>query len=78
MGKLYRSTTDSKLAGVCGGLAKKFGIDATIIRIIWIAAVILGGFGAILYLIMWLIMPKEDVKKEYAERMKDKLNNRNN
>lgn len=58
MEKLYR-TKDRKIAGVCGGLAKKFGIDATIMRIIWVAAVLLGGFGVILYLIMWLIMPEE-------------------
>ena len=34
--KLYRSKTDVKLAGVCGGLAEYFDIDVTIIRILWI------------------------------------------
>lgn len=37
--KLYRSLTDRKISGVCGGIAKYFGIDATIVRLIWTLAV---------------------------------------
>ena len=43
--KLYRSRTDKKLAGVCGGVAKFFGIDSTIIRLIWVLAVLFAGSG---------------------------------
>ena len=55
--KLTRSA-DRKLAGVCGGIANFFGLDPTIIRIIWILCIFLGGFGILAYLIMWLIMPE--------------------
>ena len=58
--KLYRSNTDKMLAGVCGGLAQYFGIDSTIIRLIFALLVLFGaGSGIILYIIMALIMPLE-------------------
>ncbi|MCO1578200.1 PspC domain-containing protein [Crossiella sp. SN42] len=58
--KLRRSRTDKMLAGVCGGIGKLLGIDAAIIRIVLVAATLLGfGTGAIIYLICWLIMPEE-------------------
>lgn len=58
-GKLYLSDTDKKIAGVCGGLAAYFGIDATIIRIIWFIAAVCYGSGIILYLAFWLIVPRQ-------------------
>jgi len=51
---------NGKIAGVCGGLASYFGFDATIIRIIWLILVFGAGTGILLYLIMWIVMPKED------------------
>jgi len=57
--KLYLSDTDKKIAGVCGGLADYFGIDATIIRIIWFVLAFGYGTGLILYLAFWLIVPRE-------------------
>jgi phage shock protein PspC (stress-responsive transcriptional regulator) len=58
--KLYRSTTDKMLAGVCGGLAQYFGIDATIVRLIFALLVFFGvGSGIVLYIILALIMPLE-------------------
>lgn len=56
--KLYRSAVDKKLAGVCGGLAEYFGVDATIVRIAWIVFMFMGGAGILLYLIMMLVMPQ--------------------
>ena len=41
--KLYRSRTDRKLAGVCGGLAKYFNADATLIRVLFVVLALLGG-----------------------------------
>jgi len=58
--KLYLSNTDKKIAGVCGGLAEYFGIDATIIRIIWFVLVFGYGTGLLLYLAFWLIVPREN------------------
>jgi phage shock protein C len=57
--KLYRSKTDRKLAGVCGGLARYFNIDATLIRVLFILLAVLGGSGLVLYVAMWIIVPKE-------------------
>ncbi len=58
--KLYRSNTDKMLTGVCGGLAQYFGIDSTVVRLIFALLVFFGaGSGIILYIIMALIMPLE-------------------
>jgi phage shock protein C len=57
--KLYRSKTDRKLAGVCGGLARYFNIDATLIRVLFVLLAVLGGSGLVLYVAMWIIVPKE-------------------
>jgi phage shock protein C len=57
--KLYRSKTNRKLAGVCGGLAQYFNIDATLIRVLFVLLAVLGGSGLVLYLAMWIIVPKE-------------------
>ncbi len=56
--KLYLSETDKKIAGVCGGLAEYFGIDSTVVRILWVLLSIFFGSGIIAYLIAWLLIPK--------------------
>ncbi len=58
--KLYRSSTDKKVCGVCGGLAEYFGCDSTIVRVIVALAMLLLGFlfgGLIVYFVLALIMP---------------------
>ena len=57
--KLYRSRTDKKMAGVCGGIAKFFGIDSTIIRLIWVLAVLFVGTGLLLYILCAFLFPEE-------------------
>ena len=56
--KLVRSA-NKKLAGVCGGWAEYFGLDASIVRIIWLICVLFGGCGLLAYLIMWIVMPEK-------------------
>lgn len=59
--RLMRSATDRKIAGVCGGIAEYFGIDSTVVRLIWVLAIILPItlIPAIIgYFAAWLIMPK--------------------
>lgn len=58
--KLYKSSTDKKLCGVCGGIANYMDLDPTIMRIIWLFLCLVGGGGVILYLICALIMPNEE------------------
>ncbi len=59
--RLTRSASDRKIAGVCGGLAEYFGVDATPIRLLWAILSILCGAiigGVIAYLIVWIIVPR--------------------
>ena len=55
--KLYRSRTDRKLGGVCGGLAEYFNLDPTLIRVLFIILAVLGGSGVVIYLAMWILVP---------------------
>ena len=58
--RLYRSTKNKIIAGVCGGLAEYFGVDPVIVRIIWVAFLLLSfGIAVIIYLILWLVVPKK-------------------
>jgi phage shock protein PspC (stress-responsive transcriptional regulator) len=59
--RLMRSTTDRKIAGVCGGVAEYFEIDSAIVRMIWVVVVLLPipfvpAF--IGYFVAWLVMPE--------------------
>ena len=59
--KLHRSTTDKKLLGVCGGLAEYFGLDSTLMRIIWVLVTLFTGIGLtliVVYFVMGLIVPE--------------------
>ncbi len=57
--KLYRSTTDKKLAGICGGIAEYFDIDSTLLRLIWVLVVIFSGIfpGVLVYILAIFIVP---------------------
>ncbi len=57
--RLMRSRKDEKIAGVCGGLAEYLEVDSTLVRLIWLAAALFVGWGAIAYLIAWIIIPRE-------------------
>ena len=57
--KLYRSKTNRQLAGVCGGLAEHFNLDATLIRVLFVLLAVLGGSGVVLYIALWIIVPRE-------------------
>ncbi|HLM23141.1 MAG TPA: PspC domain-containing protein [Propionibacteriaceae bacterium] len=55
--KLYRSRNQRMVAGVCGGLADYFNIDATVIRVLFLVLAVFGGTGLVVYLVMWIIVP---------------------
>lgn len=57
--KLYRSRIDAKVAGVCGGIGEYFGIDPTIVRLVWAIFILLGGTGLLLYGVCMVIIPAE-------------------
>lgn len=61
--RLYLSEKDKKIGGVCGGIAEYFEIDSTIVRLVWILFTLFSmGFGIILYLIAWIIIPSRHKK----------------
>ena len=56
--RLTRSTTDHVIAGVCGGLGEYLGVDATLIRIVWVLSVLFAGFGVLPYVVLWIVLPE--------------------
>jgi phage shock protein PspC (stress-responsive transcriptional regulator) len=60
--RLYRSRKDRMLFGVCGGLGKFFGIDSTIIRIIFVLMAF-AGFGILAYIVIAIVAPMEESQK---------------
>lgn len=56
--KLYKSSSDKVLAGVCGGIGEYFAIDAVIVRLLWVVFTLMGGAGLIAYIIAAVIMPE--------------------
>jgi phage shock protein C len=57
--RLYRSRHDQIIGGVCGGISEYFGIDAVLIRLLAVAAILVGGGGLMAYIIMWIVIPEE-------------------
>lgn len=58
--RFYLSTTDKKLGGVCGGIAAYFNIDSLLVRIGFLLLLFGYGCGLLLYILLWLLAPKEN------------------
>lgn len=61
--KLYRSRTDRSIAGICGGLADFFHVDATVMRLLMLFLIIFGGLSIWAYIILWIIIPEQPAPK---------------
>ena len=59
--KLYKSNQNKMLDGVCGGIAEYFGIDPTVVRLIWALFSLMGGCGIRAYIIAAIIIPRNPV-----------------
>ena len=57
--RLTRMEEGRMIAGVCVGLGRYLGIDATVVRLIFVLLALFAAGGLLLYLILWLIMPME-------------------
>lgn len=68
--RLYRDTDDKVLGGVCSGVASYFGIDPTIVRLLF-AIITFGGFGTgfLIYLALWILLPKQSLRGRSARRL---------
>ena len=60
--RLYRSQSDKKIAGVCGGIAEYFNIDPTIVRLLWLILVFCFGGGLVAYLLAVIVIPYRPVQ----------------
>ena len=58
--QFFLSKTDKKIAGVCGGLAEYFSVDAMIIRVIFVVLALGGSLGFWLYILLWLFAPNRN------------------
>ncbi|HST40553.1 MAG TPA: PspC domain-containing protein, partial [Conexibacter sp.] len=66
--RLERSLDDRVIAGVCAGVARYANVDATIVRVVAVALLAFGGFGAFAYLAAWLLVPEEGQRKPLLGR----------
>lgn len=63
--RLYRSRRVRVLGGVAGGLAKYFNLDPILVRVLFVIITILHGFGVLLYVILWIVVPEEPFEIAY-------------
>ncbi|MEV0252184.1 PspC domain-containing protein [Nocardia sp. NPDC050712] len=57
--RLTRSTHDKWIAGVCGGLAEYFGWSPNVVRLLFVLSCLLPGPQFVVYLVLWLVIPKK-------------------
>ncbi len=62
MKKLFKSSTDKKICGICGGLGEYFGIDSTLIRLAWVVFTFFAGSGILAYIIAAIVIPSDSEK----------------
>jgi phage shock protein PspC (stress-responsive transcriptional regulator) len=67
--RLYRDADSKVIGGVCSGLSKYLGIDVVVVRIIWLILFFIFGSGLLLYIILWVIIPKAVTASEKLEMM---------
>lgn len=65
--KLYKSSNDKVLAGVCGGIGEYFAVDTVIIRLLWVVFTLMGGAGLIAYIIAAIIIPSNPSYSDAAD-----------
>ena len=73
--KLTRSRSNKMIAGVCGGLAQQFNVDANLLRVLFVLAGIFLQFGWLIYVALWLLLPYEDGGPTGLESLKRQFSN---
>lgn len=69
--KLVRKTDDKMIAGVASGIADYFGVDVTLIRVLLVVTAVFGGFGLVVYIVMWILVPEEGSGRAMIDNMVD-------
>jgi phage shock protein C len=62
--RIFLSDSNKKIGGVCGGFGEYFGIDPTVVRLVWILLTLLDGIGLLAYIIAWIVIPKRSSCKD--------------
>ena len=65
--RLYRSPTEHRIAGICGGLAEYFNVDPVLVRVIFVILFFLSGIGLLVYIILWLVVPVREKEEGTVE-----------
>ena len=60
---LRRSLSDRSIAGVCGGIAKYFKLDSSLVRLVMVLLFLFGGLSFWVYIILWLVIPEESIQQ---------------
>ena len=71
--RLERNTEDKIIAGVASGVADFFGIDRSLVRVLWAVAVLFGGFGGLIYIILWIVLPEAGQDRTVADDFREKV-----
>jgi phage shock protein C len=75
--KLYRSTSNKMLGGVCAGLAEYLDLDPTLVRLFFVILMLASDVGVWIYLILWIVLPRADHPEETSVSMNaDEIANR--
>jgi phage shock protein C len=74
--QLYRSSSNRIIGGVCGGIAEYIDMDATVIRLIFMLFVLLGGAGILIYIIAWIIIPTAPLTNATEANMPEQTNDK--
>lgn len=59
MKRLYRPRGDRWIAGVCSGLARRFGLSPGMVRLLFVVSCLLPGPQVLIYIVLWILMPNE-------------------
>jgi len=70
MKRVYRSRQDRKIAGVCGGLGDYFDLDPVFFRLVFLLSILVGGLGALAYLVMWIMVPAHEGTRRDAHLLR--------
>lgn len=72
--RLYRNPEDVVISGVSSGMASYFNIDPLIPRILFVVSALIGGYGILLYILLWIIVPKAESNSQKLEMKGDAVN----
>lgn len=71
--QLHRSRSNKQISGVAGGIAEYLNVDATLVRLVFVALAIINGVGLAIYLVAWLVMPEAPEESAHTKRKEDTM-----